>query len=62
MTEKIKSALERMENIVEKVKNADCLVANEPMQALTHYHTIPHFDTSKICNCGKHCEKRRNCL
>ena len=29
---------------------------------LTHYHTIPHFDTLKICSCGKHCEKRRNCL
>ena len=29
---------------------------------LTHYHTIPHFDTPKIYSCGKHCEKRRNCL
>ena len=29
---------------------------------LTHYHTIPHFDTLMIYSCGKHCEKRRNCL
>ena len=29
---------------------------------LTHYHTMPHFDTLKIYGCGKHCEKRRNCL
>ena len=31
-------------------------------QASPHYHTIPHFDTLQKCNCGKHCEKRRNCL
>ena len=29
---------------------------------LTHYHTMPHSDTLKIYSCGKHCEKRRNCL
>ena len=29
---------------------------------LTHYHTIPRFDTVKMYSCGKHCEKRRNCL
>ena len=29
---------------------------------LTHYHTMPRFDARKICSCGKHCEKRRNCL
>ena len=23
---------------------------------------ILHFDTIKIYSCGKHCEKRRNCL
>ena len=23
---------------------------------------MPHFDTLVIYNCGKHCEKRRNCL
>ena len=23
---------------------------------------VPHFDTPKIYSCGKHCEKRRNCL
>ena len=27
---------------------------------LTHYHTMPHFDTLKIYSCGKHHEKRRN--
>ena len=30
--------------------------------ALTHYHIMPHFDALKIYTCGKHCEKRRNCL
>ena len=30
--------------------------------SLTHYHTMLHFDTLKIYSCGKHCEKRRNCL
>ena len=29
---------------------------------LTHYHTIPHFDAKTLYSCGKHCEKRRNCL
>ena len=29
---------------------------------LTHYHTMPHFDALKIYSCGKHREKRRNCL
>ena len=33
-----------------------------PRVFLTHYHTMPHFDALKICNSGKHCEKRRNCL
>ena len=32
------------------------------MAALTHYHTMLHFDAIKINSCGKHCEKRRNCL
>ena len=36
------------------LKSWDCLLA--------HYHTLPHFDTLKIYSCGKHCEKRRNCL
>ena len=31
-------------------------------KGLTYYHTMPHFDTLQICNCEKHCEKRRNCL
>ena len=29
---------------------------------LTHYHTMPPFDALKTYSCGKHCEKRRNCL
>ena len=29
---------------------------------LTHYHTVPHFNTLKTYSCGKLCEKRRNCL
>ena len=29
---------------------------------LTYYHTMPHFDSLKIYSCGKHHEKRRNCL
>ena len=29
---------------------------------LTRYHTMPHFDTLRIYSCGKHWEKRRNCL
>ena len=31
-------------------------------EELTHYHIIPHFEVLKIQSCGKHCEKRRNCL
>ena len=31
-------------------------------KGLTHYHKIPQFDALKIYTCGKHCEKRRNCL
>ena len=23
--------------------------------ALTHYHTMPHFDALKMYSCGKHC-------
>ena len=33
-----------------------------PHNCLTHYHTILYFGTPKIYSCGKHCEKRRNCL
>ena len=29
---------------------------------LTNYHTIVHFEVLKMYSCGKHCEKRRNCL
>ena len=29
---------------------------------LTHYHLMPHFHALKIYSCGKHGEKRRNCL
>ena len=28
----------------------------------TCFNPIPHFDALKIFSCGKHCEKRRNCL
>ena len=31
-------------------------------RSLSQDHTIPHFDALKIFSCGKHCEKRRNCL
>ena len=29
---------------------------------ITHYHTTTHFDALKIYSCGKHWEKKRNCL
>ena len=29
---------------------------------VSHYHTMLHFDAPKIYSCGKHFEKRRNCL
>ena len=29
------------------------------LNELTHYHTMPRFDTLKMYSCGKHCEKRR---
>ena len=29
------------------------------LHGITHYHTMPHFDELKICNSGKHYEKRR---
>ena len=28
-------------------------------KGLTHYHTMPPFDTLEIYSFGKHCEKRR---
>ena len=37
-------------------------VATILSNVLTHYHTMPHFQALKIHSCGKHCEKRRNCL
>ena len=36
------------------------LTVHEPW--LTRYHTMPHFDALMRYSCGKHCEKRRNCL
>ena len=36
--------------------------ARESASFLTHYHTRPHFDAVKVYSCGKHCEKRINCL
>ena len=32
------------------------------MNFLQFYHTMPHFDALTIYSCGKHSEKRRNCL
>ena len=32
------------------------------VNGLTYYHIMPNFDALKIYSCGKHCEKRRNCL
>ena len=32
------------------------------LEKLTHYHTMLHFDALKIYCCGKHSEKKRNCL
>ena len=41
----------------------DCVVNSlQHDKILTNYHTTPHFDALKIYSCGKHCEKRRNCL
>ena len=34
----------------------------EIFRSLTRYHTMPHFDALKIYSCGKHWEKRRDCL
>ena len=45
--------------------NAFNLVTSEILsidKEVTHYHTLPHFDALKIYSCGKHWEKRRNCL
>ena len=38
------------------------LICRKLTYLLTCYHTVPHFHTLRIYNCGKHCEKRRNCL
>ena len=40
--------------VIEDTLNPDKLF--NPLQ------TMPHFDVLKIHSCGKHCEKRRNCL
>ena len=31
-------------------------------RGLTQYYPMPYFDALKIFSCGKHSEKRRNCL
>ena len=31
-------------------------------RGITHYYTMPHFDTFKIYSCGKQFEKSKNCL
>ena len=38
------------------------LIVGIVLKKLTHYHTMLHFDALKIYSCGKHCEKKRNCL
>ena len=44
-------------------KNADNHVLPKARQILlSHYPTMLHFDTLKIYSCGRHCDKRRNCL
>ena len=48
--------------IQRKVVNTDLDRSVLLRSNLTHYHTMPHFDTFNACSCGKHCEKRRNCL
>ena len=39
-----------------------CADTPNAFSLLTHYRTVPHSDALKIYSCGKHCEKRRNCL
>ena len=62
----ILSLFDREENIVGNVENAGVIVwewfKRTNLLILTSYHTMPHFEALKIYNCGKHCEKRRNCL
>ena len=45
---------------IQLFRNLNCRLS--VFLGLTHYHTMPHFDALQICNCGKHREKRRNCL
>ena len=69
------SLSDMVENIVGKGENAgdqhvllipqcfpQCFQEPSFSRLLFHYHTMPHFDARKIYTCGKHCEKRRNCL
>ena len=59
LVKKNENHLRKSRKLLEK-KDNKMLVAS--FFSLTHYHTMPHFDALKIYSCGKHCEKRRNCL
>ena len=73
VTEKLKLVLKRIENAVGKGKKL-WLPSFSPVPSMfskgvffkvvksRDYHTMPHFDALEIYSCGKHCEKRRNCL
>ena len=39
-----------------------CLGIMHDRYAITHYHTIPHFEALKTYSKGKQCEKGKNCL
>ena len=57
------SVIDRVENIVGKGENGSYQhFLFFLTMLLTNYHTMLHFDALKIYSCGKHCEKRRNCL
>ena len=61
----LKLVFRRVENIVGKGENAGYqhfLLFPQYFQKSLSYHTMTHFDTLKIHCCGKHCEKRKNCL
>ena len=60
------SSLRRKRFLLQSIKLGRPVMAyiwtKKDQRAITHYHTMPHFDALKIYSYGKHCEKRRNCL
>ena len=60
------SSLRRKRFLLQSIKLGRPVLAyiwtKKDQKAITHYHTMPHFDALKIYSYGKHCEKRRNCL